>query len=142
MRRVRRLIGLLCLPVLLASGAGGEEAPTPVPRGPCAADLDRFCKDTAPGDGRLRACLDAHAAELAAECRALLQPKSSASVGRSDPVMDPPQLIACRDDLRTHCAGVRSGGGRLRACLEEHGVELTSSCKTALARPASAPAAK
>ncbi len=142
MRRVRRLVGLLCLPVLLASGAGGEETATPAPRGPCAADLDRFCKDTAPGDGRLRACLDAHAAELAAECRALLTPKSSTSAARSDPILDARQLIECRDDLRTHCAGVPSGGGRLRACLDTHGVDLTSRCKTALARPASAPAAK
>ena len=130
MQRLGRLVGLC---VLLASAVGAEEVPTPERRGPCAANLHRFCKDTAPGDGRLRACLDAHEAELPAECRALLPAKSKA--GAAAPAMDARQLLACRHDLRTHCGKVPSGGGRLRACLNARETQLTSRCSATLARP-------
>lgn len=35
----------------------------------CHADLDRWCKEVKPGEGRLGACLMAHAKELSQRCR-------------------------------------------------------------------------
>ncbi|HEV7735047.1 MAG TPA: cysteine rich repeat-containing protein [Candidatus Binatia bacterium] len=113
---------------LLAVATARAEAPSPS-AGPCAADLARFCKDTPSGDGRIRACLLAHEKELAPECRARIIPAAS-----TGPAMGARELTACRGDLATHCQDVPSGGGRLRACLQEHVEALTPACKGVLAR--------
>jgi len=38
----------------------------------CAADLQQFCKDVPPGEGRLMNCLDTHDDELSQGCRSAL----------------------------------------------------------------------
>lgn len=41
-------------------------------------------------------------------------------------------MQACSADLRQHCAGVRPGGGRVLACLEEKQAQLSPSCQAQL----------
>ena len=42
----------------------------------CDADVQKFCKDVKPGQGRLVKCLGEHEKELSAECRAkMTEPK-------------------------------------------------------------------
>jgi Cysteine rich repeat len=46
----------------------------------------------------------------------------------------PAQLAgACKTDLQTLCAGVQPGGGRIRDCMKEHRVQLSTACKISLA---------
>jgi hypothetical protein len=40
-----------------------------VGRGPCAADIEKFCHDVKPGKGRYRACLKQHESELSEACK-------------------------------------------------------------------------
>jgi phytoene/squalene synthetase len=40
----------------------------------CAADLDRWCKGVAPGEGRLIACLRSRPGQLAPLCREMVGP--------------------------------------------------------------------
>lgn len=115
--------------VVLAGVAAGADTPPDTPGGPCAADIGRFCRDTEKGDGRLRACLLAHEKDLASACRARI-----GGTGATGPAMGAQQLLACQADLAKHCAEVPSGGGRLRACLQEHADAVTPACKAALAR--------
>lgn len=35
----------------------------------CRIDVERFCKEVKPGEGRILACLKAHEAELSASCK-------------------------------------------------------------------------
>lgn len=37
---------------------------------PCKADIEKFCKDVQPGEGRIVKCLKEHEAELSVECKA------------------------------------------------------------------------
>ena len=39
----------------------------------CAADLQQFCKDVRPGEGRLMNCLDTHDDALSRRCRSALK---------------------------------------------------------------------
>jgi hypothetical protein len=39
----------------------------------CAADLQQFCKDVSPGEGRVMKCLDTHGNELSQRCRSALK---------------------------------------------------------------------
>jgi hypothetical protein len=40
---------------------------------------------------------------------------------------------ACLRDIKTICAGVQPGGGRIRNCIREHRAELSQECKAAIA---------
>jgi len=39
---------------------------------------------------------------------------------------------ACSADIRSHCANVQRGGGRIIACLRENSEKLSSACRDAL----------
>lgn len=43
--------------------------------GKCKADRKKFCKDIKPGEGRIIQCLKSHEAELAADCKTLMETK-------------------------------------------------------------------
>lgn len=40
---------------------------------------------------------------------------------------------ACLHDVKTLCAGVQPGGGRIRDCIREHRAQLSQECKMAIA---------
>ena len=40
---------------------------------------------------------------------------------------------ACLRDIKTICAGIQPGGGRIRSCIRERHAQLSQECKTALA---------
>jgi hypothetical protein len=142
-------IGTIALPVALAlaariafAAAAGEPEPTPARRpflwGPCAAEVQKFCKDVEPGAGRIRACLQSHEAELSKACQAHLKRPPAARMGR--PGQAP--MRACAPDIQKLCKGVQPGGGRIVQCLREHESELSQACKAVVtARAAGAGAA-
>jgi hypothetical protein len=44
-----------------------------------------------------------------------------------------PRRGACMQDVKTLCAGVQPGGGRIRECIREHRAQLSQDCKMAIA---------
>jgi hypothetical protein len=45
---------------------------------------------------------------------------------------------ACVSDIKTHCAGVEPGEGRIAACFKEHFKDLSKSCQNFVAATAAA----
>jgi hypothetical protein len=41
---------------------------------------------------------------------------------------------ACAEDIKLHCAGVRAGEGRIRACIREHLKDLSKPCREVFTR--------
>ena len=41
-------------------------------------------------------------------------------------------MAACRDDIKSLCAGVENGGGRKIACLKENQAKLSTGCQSAI----------
>jgi hypothetical protein len=39
----------------------------------------------------------------------------------------------CMQDLKSYCAGVQPGEGRIRHCMHEHRAQLSAGCKIAIA---------
>lgn len=96
----------------------------------CKKELDSFCKEVTPGEGRILACLYAYEDKLSARCEYALYDASAQlqhavaalSYGANE----------CKADLEKHCAKVETGEGRLVACLKKNEKDLTARCKTAM----------
>jgi Cysteine rich repeat len=64
-----------------AQGARAEEHRLAAAQGPirqaCSVEIQTYCSDVTPGDGRLRACLSSHRDELTTDCRNALDSGNS-----------------------------------------------------------------
>jgi hypothetical protein len=87
---------------------------------PCQADIEKFCPGVSPGGGALAACLRKHESMLSSECKELGQ-KVKAKMQNF--------AKACGEDIKTHCNGVKPGGGRIYGCLKQHEAELGETCQ-------------
>ncbi|AAU91360.1 putative cysteine rich repeat domain protein [Methylococcus capsulatus str. Bath] len=96
----------------------------------CKAELDKFCKDVMPGDGRQLACLYAYQDKLSTRCEYAIY-DAAAQLQREVNALS---YVAaeCDDDLDKYCANVDPGEGRLLACLEKNEAKVSSRCEQAI----------
>jgi len=86
----------------------------------CGDDVKKYCPGVQPGEGRVEQCLKQHESQLSQSCkqfRGAVKEKIEAAAQ------------ACEGDIKTHCAGVQPGGGRILNCLKQHEAALTPACK-------------
>jgi hypothetical protein len=96
----------------------------------CEKELETYCKDVTPGQGRGLACLYAHNDKLSGKCEYALY---DAAVQLERAVAGLSYVInECRDDLESLCAKVPAGEGRLLKCLEENDSKVSDRCKQGL----------
>lgn len=96
----------------------------------CETELTSFCKDVTPGEGRILACLYAHEDKISPQCDyALLD-----SAIQLDRAISALTYFAntCMENLKSYCADVKPGEGRLIDCLEKNKGKLDKNCATAL----------
>ncbi len=89
-------------------------------KGVCKADIEKFCKDIKPGDGRIWTCLKSNNDRLSQECKdhiAMVQEKRKEFIQ------------ACKDDSNKFCKGIPRGKGRIASCLKSHEAELSDTCR-------------
>ncbi len=86
----------------------------------CLDDVDRYCSDVNPGEGRVAACLARNERRLEPACRKHVQ---EARANLRKRLAGP-----CDGDIEAHCKGVKPGRGRIEACLQEHRAELSKGC--------------
>lgn len=96
----------------------------------CQADIDSFCKDVTPGEGRVVACLGAHEDKLSARCIYSLF-DANAQLERFAAAMAY-VTVACKADLQKNCANTEVGGGKLAQCLQAHQATLAPECSQAM----------
>ena len=96
----------------------------------CKQELSTFCKDVTPGDGRILACLYAFQDKLSPRCEYALYD----SVSQLDKVLNNLSYAVgeCRDDLKSYCAEIKPGEGRLLDCLGKNEAKVSARCNTAL----------
>lgn len=95
----------------------------------CQQELSTRCKDVTPGEGRILACLYAFSDKLSPRCEFALYD----SIVQLDRTLTnlAYTVSECREDLKSHCAGIQPGEGRLLDCLNRTD-KLSSRCATAL----------
>lgn len=115
-----------CL-ALLSLAVQAESKPAK-PAWPCLEDAKKFCPPEGQegGRGRVRQCLEQHAAELSPACQAARQARSEQRRAFHD---------NCRADIRKLCRGIRPGGGAILKCLSDNSAQLTPACAEALPKP-------
>jgi len=134
----KRMILTALATMLLASPAFAAE--NPVQKGlqgaldtfseGCRQELTTFCKDVSPGEGRILACLYAFQDKLTPRCEYALYD----SIGQLDRSLTNLSYAVgeCRDDMKTFCADVKPGEGRLLDCLNRNEAKVSKRCNTAL----------
>jgi hypothetical protein len=96
----------------------------------CEKELADYCQGVTPGDGRILACLYAHADKLSGQCEYALF-DAAAQLERAVAALA--YLVnECGDDLDKHCKGVAAGEGRLLDCLDKNEKKVSRRCTQAL----------
>jgi hypothetical protein len=86
----------------------------------CAEDIEKYCKDVKPCEGRLIDCLKEHESKLSDECKAKIGELTKRLGGMQQD---------CSADISKFCRDVKPGKGRILECLRGHSGELSAPCR-------------
>ena len=130
MRYITTFLFSLCLVFMAATVASaGESLVDTVAKG-CEKELNSYCANVTPGEGRILACLYAHGDKLSGQCEYALY---DAAVQLERAVAALTYLAnECDEDLEQYCSSVTPGQGRLIDCLEKNSKKINKRCKKAL----------
>lgn len=96
----------------------------------CQPEIDAYCSQVTPGEGRLLACFYAHEDKLSGRCQYALYEGAAQLEQFAAAVTH--LAVECIDDLETYCAEVELGEGRVATCLLEHKAEVSQACRQAI----------
>ena len=123
------LIALAILPLLITSATAGQSLVDTVVNG-CKVEIEKYCAQVTPGEGRVLACLYAHGDKLSGRCEYALY-DAAVQLERAVAALSY-AVNECRDDLESLCSGVQAGEGRLLDCLEKNDSKVSDRCKQAI----------
>jgi len=96
----------------------------------CETDLQNYCSQVTPGNGRLLHCMAAHEDKISGQCEYAFY--QAATLLEQLSVAINYMAQECKTDIETHCSDVEVGDGKILACLAEHDAEVSESCKKAV----------
>jgi hypothetical protein len=130
-----RLKALLLIPAVFALGqASAEESMIEYVMNACEGDLEQYCSQVTPGDGRLLYCVAAHGDKISGDCQYALFEAATVLAQMSDVIVA--VADSCETEIDTLCGDVKLGEGRIVACLQEHDSDIGESCRAAVAEMA------
>ena len=123
------LIALAILPLLVTAATAQQSLVETVANG-CKVEIEKYCAQVTPGEGRVLACLFAHGDKLSATCEHALY-DAAVQLERAVAALS---YVAneCDADLEKYCASIAPGEGRLLECLEKNNKQVSGRCKNAL----------
>jgi len=123
------LIALAALPLLVTVATAQQNLVETVANG-CKVELEKYCSQVTPGQGRILACLYAHEDKLSAKCEYALY-DAAVQLERAVAALS---YVAneCNADLEKYCESIEPGKGRLLDCLDKHDKQVSKRCKQAV----------
>ena len=113
--------------LLVAGPAVTEESLMDHVQSACQADLDKYCSQVTPGEGRLLYCVAAHEDKLSGQCSYALYEAAALLAALADSVEK--VATACGADIESLCGAVEAGEGRILSCLEANKAKASQACK-------------
>src|SRR5210317_365111 len=113
-RRLKLVLGMLVFAV--AAPAVAQDSLVEYVVDACEADLEQYCSQVTPGQGRLLHCVAAHEDKLSGQCNYALY--QAASLLEQLSVAIAYVATSCETEIKTMCADVEAGEGRILTCLE------------------------
>ena len=92
----------------------------------CRYDLETYCANVTPGEGRLAFCLMANADKRSPQCEYALFDARRAAGKIIETVK--PASDACSSDIAALCSGVEPGDGKIAKCLVDQTPSLSKEC--------------
>lgn len=128
-----KYLSFVCTALLLAvaSPLAAQDIVSTVETG-CAPEIENFCSQVSPGEGRLLACFYAHEDKLSGQCQYALYTASA----QLEHAVSSLNYVAgqCENDIETLCANVTEiGQGQLLQCLDSQKESVSEPCKAAIA---------
>ena len=96
----------------------------------CQPDIEAYCSQVTPGEGRLLACFVAHEDKISGACEWAVYEVMDALNDYVDAIAY--LADACWDDLVEFCGDVEMGEGRVGTCLLEHSDAVSDECSQAM----------
>ena len=123
------LVALAILPLLVTAATAQESVVETVANG-CKVELEKYCTQVTPGEGRVLACLYAHGDKLSAKCEFALY-DAAVQLERAVAALT---YVAneCDEDLDKYCGAIAPGEGRLLECIDKHDKQVSERCKKAI----------
>jgi len=123
---------ILCALFILLSATGSvlaQDIVSTVETG-CATEIQSFCSQVSPGEGRLLACFYAHEDKLSGQCQYALYSAST----QLEHAVSALNYVAgqCQNDIVNLCANVQAGEGRILECLEANSESVSAPCTQAI----------
>jgi Cysteine rich repeat len=130
LRTMVLLLGFSIAMFFVGNVFAAEKGPAETVLDGCKKELETYCKEVTPGEGRLLACLYAYEDKLSARCEYALY-DAAAQLERAVAALT---YVAneCRDDLKAYCSSVKPGEGRLMNCINKHEGKISGRCKQAM----------
>ena len=130
MKRIMIFFVLMAiLPLGITNATAGQSLVETVANG-CKTEIETYCSQVTPGEGRILACLYAHEDKLSAKCEYALY-DAAAQLERAVAALS---YLAneCGPDLEKYCASIGPGKGRLLNCLKKHDKQVSKRCNQAV----------
>jgi hypothetical protein len=127
----RNILSLFAiLAAVFAISASAQDIVNTIEKG-CAAEIEKFCSQVSPGEGRMLACFFAHEDKLSGQCQYALYTAST----QLEHAVSALNYVAgqCDDDIVEHCAEVELGEGRILDCLDAKKEAVSAACTQAIA---------
>lgn len=128
-RTMMVLIALAILPLLVTAATAQQSLIETVANG-CKIEIEKYCSQVTPGQGRILACLYAHGDKLSAKCEYALY-DAAVQLERAVAALS---YVAneCGANLEKYCSSIAPGEGRLLECLDKHDKQVSKRCKQAV----------
>jgi len=98
----------------------------------CDVEIEAYCSQVSPGEGRMLACFYAHEDKLSGKCEYALY----SAAAQLDQAVSALNYLAgqCENDIVSLCANVEMGEGRILDCLAAQEEAVSAECKAAIAQ--------
>ena len=129
MKSISTTLATILLVFGFSATVSAQDIVTTIEQG-CSVEIEKYCSQVTPGEGRMLACFFAHEDKLSGQCQYALY-NASAQLEHAISALN---YVAgqCQSDMEKLCANVAVGEGRLLDCLDANKESVSAACNQAI----------